>query len=74
MEYLYARAQTWANYKHNNTIKFLVSVTPTGAISYVSKAFGGRTSDKVINIPMAYETSLGCRLQIAEQMVTILSA
>jgi hypothetical protein len=26
------------------------------------------------NIPMTYETSLGCRLQIAEQMVTILSA
>ncbi|CAC5397538.1 unnamed protein product [Mytilus coruscus] len=25
-----------------------VSITPTGAISFVSKAFGGRTSDKVI--------------------------
>ncbi|XP_041365575.1 uncharacterized protein LOC121380690 isoform X2 [Gigantopelta aegis] len=28
---LTARAQTWSNYKHNNTIKFLVSITPTGA-------------------------------------------
>ncbi|CAG2236311.1 unnamed protein product [Mytilus edulis] len=45
---LTARAQTWSNYKHHNTIKFLVSITPTGAISFVSKAFGGRTSDKVI--------------------------
>ena len=45
---LTARAQTWSNYKHNNTIKFLVSITPTGAISFVSKAFGGRTSDKII--------------------------
>jgi hypothetical protein len=43
-----------ANYKHNNTIKFLVSVTPTGAISYVSKAFGGRTSDKVITQRSGY--------------------
>jgi hypothetical protein len=64
---MFVRAQTWSNYKHNNTIKFLVSITPTGSISYVSKAFGGRTSDKVIT---PYETSLGCRLQI----VTILSA
>ncbi|CAC5406744.1 unnamed protein product [Mytilus coruscus] len=45
---LTARAQTWSSYKHRNTIKFLVSITPTGAISFVSKAFGGRTSDKVI--------------------------
>ncbi|XP_071146369.1 uncharacterized protein [Mytilus edulis] len=45
---LTARAQTWSNYKHHNTIKFLVSIKPTGAISFVSKAFGGRTSDKVI--------------------------
>jgi hypothetical protein len=31
-----------------------VSVTPTGAISYVSKAFGGRTSDKVITQRSGY--------------------
>ncbi|XP_041363079.1 uncharacterized protein LOC121378816 [Gigantopelta aegis] len=51
---LTARAQTWSNYKHNNTIKFLVSITPTGAISYVSRAFGGRTSDKVITQRSGY--------------------
>ncbi|VDI17719.1 Hypothetical predicted protein [Mytilus galloprovincialis] len=38
--HLTARAQTWSNYKHHNTIKFFVSITPTGAISYVSRAFG----------------------------------
>ena len=45
---LTVRASTWSNYKHNNTIKFLVAITPTGAVSFVSKAFGGRTSDKVV--------------------------
>ncbi|XP_076088319.1 uncharacterized protein LOC143058757 [Mytilus galloprovincialis] len=52
--HLTARAQTWSNYKHHNTIKFLVSITPTGAISYVSRAFGGRTSDKVITQRSGY--------------------
>ncbi|CAL9691906.1 unnamed protein product [Knipowitschia caucasica] len=44
-EHLPDRAQT--NYNHN-TIKFLVSITPTGAISFVSKVFSGRTSDGVM--------------------------
>ena len=52
--HLTARAQTWSNYKHNNTIQFLVSITPTGSISYISKAFGGRTSDKVITQHSGY--------------------
>lgn len=42
------RALTWSNYKHHNTLKILVGITPTGSISFVSKAFGGRISDKVI--------------------------
>lgn len=45
---LTARAQAWSNYKHNTTITFLASITPTEVISFVSRAFGGRTSDKVI--------------------------
>ncbi|XP_033729835.1 uncharacterized protein LOC117319035 [Pecten maximus] len=51
---LTARCQTWSNYKHNNTVKFLVSISPTGAITYVSKAYGGRTSDKVITQRSGY--------------------
>ena len=43
---LKVRAQTWSNYKQHNTIKFLIAVTPQGTISFVSKAWGGRTSDK----------------------------
>ncbi|XP_033764275.1 uncharacterized protein LOC117345315 [Pecten maximus] len=45
---LTARASTWSNYKHNNTLKLLVAITPCGAISYLSRVFGGRTSDKII--------------------------
>uniref|UniRef100_A0A6P7H041 Uncharacterized protein LOC114345171 n=1 Tax=Diabrotica virgifera virgifera TaxID=50390 RepID=A0A6P7H041_DIAVI len=40
--------QCWSNYKHHNTIKFLIGMTPQGSISYISNAWGGRTSDKQI--------------------------
>ena len=39
------RAATWSDYKHHNTAKVLVSITPNGAFNFVSKAWGGRTSD-----------------------------
>ena len=29
-------AQIWSNYKHNKTIKYLVGVTPTGLVSFLS--------------------------------------
>uniref|UniRef100_A0A8C4GJR4 DDE Tnp4 domain-containing protein n=1 Tax=Dicentrarchus labrax TaxID=13489 RepID=A0A8C4GJR4_DICLA len=43
---LKARAQTWSNYIQHNTIKFLISITPQGSISFMSKAWGGRVTDK----------------------------
>lgn len=45
---LMARAQTWSNYKHNNTVKFLIGITPQGSISFLSSGWGGRASDKCI--------------------------
>ena len=30
---LTARAQTRSNYKHNNTVKYLISITPSGTIN-----------------------------------------
>lgn len=45
-----ARAQTYSNYKKHNTVKFLIGITPCGAISYLSKCWGGRATDKCITM------------------------
>lgn len=45
---LKARAQTWSNYKHHNTIKFLIGIAPQGAIIFISKGWGGRVSDQYL--------------------------
>ena len=36
---LLARAQTFSNYKHHNTIKISIGITPQGSISFVSESW-----------------------------------
>lgn len=45
---LKASKQLFSNYKHHSTVKFLVGISPCGAITYVSSMFGGIASDKFI--------------------------
>lgn len=50
---LRALAQSWSTYKHHNTIKYLIGITTTGVIIFISDAFGGRASDKFITLKSA---------------------
>ena len=43
---LLARAQTYSSYKHHNTAKYLIGVTPQGTVCFISSGWGGRASDK----------------------------
>ena len=43
---LMARAQTWSNYKHHNTVKFLIGISPQGSITFILKGWGCHVSDR----------------------------
>ncbi len=43
-----SNSQVYSQYKSRPTLKCLVSMTPRGTISYISKPTGGNTSDKKI--------------------------
>lgn len=45
---LEAQCVTWSEYKHHNTIKCLIGVTPDGQVTYISAGWGGRASDRHI--------------------------
>ena len=51
---LMAKAATWSTYKHHNTVKYLISITPQGTVSFISKGYGGRVSDKYITENCGY--------------------
>ena len=45
-----AQQLTFSSYKNHNTLKALVAITPSGAISFVSKLYGGNISDRQLTI------------------------
>ena len=53
-----AKVQTWSNYKHHNTIKYLIGICPHGAITFISKGLGGRTTDKKMQKIVGFWTSI----------------
>ena len=42
------KVYTYSNYKHHQTVKYLIGIAPQGVITYISDGWGGRTSDKYI--------------------------
>ena len=40
-----AQQLTYSTYKNHNTLKALIGITPSGAISFISKLYGGCISD-----------------------------
>ncbi|XP_046438401.1 uncharacterized protein LOC124189930 [Daphnia pulex] len=49
-KHLLARCSTYSHYKGRNTIKSLISITPRGAISFISQGYGGRSTDVQITL------------------------
>ena len=43
-----AQQKTWSSYKNQNTLKVLVGCTPGGLVNYVSHAYGGSASDRLM--------------------------
>lgn len=46
---LLAQWQMWSEYKHHNTYKILIGVTPNGTVNFISRLWGGRASDRHIS-------------------------
>ena len=42
-----SQSSTFSHYKHHNTAKGLIGITPAGTVSFVSDLYTGRTSDKI---------------------------
>lgn len=52
------QAQTWSNYKHCNTFKYLISITSNGLINFISSGFGGRIADDDLTVSSGFIAQL----------------
>ena len=51
---LNVQAATWSDYKSRNTVKFLIGVTPTRYVTFLSDCYRGRSSDKFITADIGF--------------------
>ena len=42
------QSATFSTYKHKNTLKTMIGISPNGLVTYTSNAYGGCTSDRQI--------------------------
>ncbi|XP_077552871.1 uncharacterized protein LOC144167458 [Haemaphysalis longicornis] len=42
------RSLAWSAHKHHSTVKYLIGIAPQGVITYISRGWCGRTSDKLL--------------------------
>ena len=54
-----ARAIAWSNYKHTNTLRYLIRVSPAGAVTFLSHGWGGQISHKQLSWQLS-QASLTC--------------
>ena len=45
-----AQQLTFSSYKNHNTLKALIAITPSGAISFISNLYGGSISDRQLTL------------------------
>ncbi len=45
---LHVQATTWSDYKRHNTLKYVIGISPSGYIMFISDGYGGRASDQHI--------------------------
>ncbi|XP_014661474.1 PREDICTED: uncharacterized protein LOC106804700 isoform X2 [Priapulus caudatus] len=53
-----SKAKTYSNYKSHDTIKYLISMAPQGYVNFISKGWGGRTSDRQLTERCGYLPNL----------------
>lgn len=58
------QALTWSDYKKCNTVKYLISMIPSGLVNFISKGYGGRCSDQNITKNCGYLENLKPNTQV----------